>query len=61
MDNNNINVAEKADNILAYLWFVLGLVALIGVIFCGAWWHAFTAAICFLLYFEMRPKKGGRR
>lgn len=36
------------------LFALLGLGALVGAVFCGAWWHLFTAAgclvFCILLY-----------
>lgn len=38
------------------LFALLGLSALIGALFFGAWWHLFTAAMCFVmclvLYFD---------
>ncbi len=33
-------------------WAVLGATALAGAIFWGAWWHLFSAAFCWLLWFE---------
>lgn len=31
------------------IWAILGITALIGAIFCGAYWHFFTAGACLLL------------
>nr|DAF67707.1 MAG TPA: hypothetical protein [Caudoviricetes sp.] len=33
------------------LWLMLGLCALVGAMFYGAWWHYFTAAACALFTF----------
>lgn len=30
------------------IWVILGITALIGAIFCGAYWHFFTAGACLL-------------
>ena len=30
------------------IWAILGTVALVGVIFYGAWWHLFTVSFCAL-------------
>lgn len=30
------------------IWSILGITALIGAIFCGAYWHFFTAGACLL-------------
>lgn len=33
-----------------YLFGGLGLLCAGGVVFAGAWWHLFTALICYIMY-----------
>lgn len=39
------------------VWAVLGLGALAGVIFAGAWWHLFTAAISAVMFMVCRHEE----
>lgn len=39
--------------IICIISLILGIIALIGVIFCGAWWHLVTASGCFLIAWMM--------
>ena len=40
----------KLSNYFAILAFgLLGVVGLIGVLFCGAYWHAYTVIICVII------------
>lgn len=45
---------DKTDRIInngmAYVWLGLSIICICGVIFKGAWWHLFTAAISFGMY-----------
>ena len=41
--------AETLMNLIwIAIWAILGLTALIGAIFWGAYWHFFTAGVCLL-------------
>lgn len=41
--------AETLMNLVwVAIWAILGLTALFGAIFCGAYWHFFTAGACLL-------------
>ena len=59
--NNSLNATPMSFSTLTNLiqlcvFALLGLCSLIGALFFGAWWHLFTAAICFVfclvLYFD---------
>ncbi|MBQ7774537.1 MAG: hypothetical protein IJ379_01320 [Lachnospiraceae bacterium] len=41
-----MKVETLSNLIQGGVWLLLGLSALTGAIFFGAWWHFFTAAIC---------------
>ena len=41
----------------AFVWLGLGIVCLCGAIFCGAWWHLFTAAICAVMYLGFKSEE----
>jgi hypothetical protein len=42
--------AETLGNLIwVAIWAILGLSALIGAIFFGAYWHFFTAGMCFVM------------
>lgn len=38
------------------IWAALGIGALAGVIFAGAYWHLFTVGICALMYLAQRAE-----
>ncbi len=42
-------------------WATLCAVSLAGVIFCGAWWHTWTAAICWLFYRIHKSESDGKQ
>lgn len=47
---------------MAYVWLALGIAALIGAIFFGAYWHLLTAGFSYLMYdahaYEAQKEKG---
>lgn len=38
------------NKVTAYIWLIVGILALVGVLFFGAWWHLATAGFCLLLF-----------
>ena len=38
------------NKVTAYLFLALALLALVGVLFFGAWWHLPSVAVCYFLY-----------
>ncbi len=43
------------DIVFAILFFALFVAALVGI-FCGAWWHIGTAAICYTIFKYLRKE-----
>ncbi len=43
-----MKISTLSNLIQLCVFALLGLSALIGAIFCNAWWHYFTAAMCFV-------------
>ena len=43
-----MNLSTLSNLIQLCIFALLGLGALSGAIFCNAWWHYFTAAMCFV-------------
>lgn len=41
------------NNLTAYIWLALFIVALFGIIFKGAWWHLWTAGLCWIVFRAM--------
>lgn len=54
-------MGDIIDKISSYAWLALGILGLIGVIACGAWWHLFTVGACLLFYLVSRPEKDAKK
>lgn len=50
----NQRIMERIiNNLTAYIWLALFIVALFGIIFKGAWWHLWTAGLCWIMFRAM--------
>ena len=54
---NEIDLTPIMNKIIRYIWAGLGIACLAGVIFAGAWWHLFTAAICAAMYLAFKSEE----
>jgi len=38
------------NNTMAYTWAAVGVGSFVGAVIFGAWWHLFTALICYIMF-----------
>ena len=55
--NDELDLTLLMNKIFRYVWAVLGIGCLAGVIFAGAWWHLFTAGICLCMYWAFKAEE----
>ena len=53
----DMDAAALMNKITRYIWAGLGIACMAGVIFAGAWWHLFTAAVCAIMYLAFKSEE----